>query len=166
MLTDEIVQNQLNLIPALNKVSGSPHPEMGTTAPVLIRLIKRQTRLCLSQQRTISHSKHSEHENYADGKNDGYYYNGGSWLRPEYCAYVTGMKHGWTPAGNRMENRIWAEINLNPDWPFSKEFIPTKWETTRSWWPSTKGLCWNIFILMADEVAGIRTPDMDPDYIK
>jgi hypothetical protein len=53
---------------------------------------------------------------------------------------------------------------IKPQWPFCKEFIPTKWTTTDSGWPSTKGLCWNVFILMADEVAGLRTPDMDPDY--
>ena len=44
-----------------------------------------------------------------------------------------------------------------PRWPFSKELRTT----TDSWWPSTRGLCWNVFILMADEVAGLRTPDMD-----
>ena len=65
-----------------------------------------------------------------------------------------------------MENRVWAEIYLNSKWPFSKEFIPTKWTTTDSWWVSTKGLCWNIFILMADEVADLRKPGMDPDYKK
>ena len=87
-------------------------------------------------------------------------------MRAEYCAYVVGQKHGWEKAGKLMENRIWAEINLNPDWPFSKEFIPTRWTTTDSWWVSTKGLCWNVFILMANELAGLRTPDMDPDYQK
>ena len=163
MLTDDIVQNELNLIPALNKVSGSPHPELGTTAPVLIRLIKNKPGYAFLSKEYQPFEKFGE-ENYANGKNDGYYYNGGSWLRPEYCAYVVGMKHGWAPARNRMENRVWAEINLNPHWPFSKEFIPTKWTSTNAWWPSTKGLCWNIFILMADEVAGMRTPDMDPDF--
>ena len=87
-------------------------------------------------------------------------------MRAEYCAYVTGLKHGWVKARSLMENRVWAEINLNPEWPFSKEFIPTKWTTTDSWWPSTRGLCWNVFILMANEVAGLRTPGMDPDYKK
>jgi len=51
-------------------------------------------------------------------------------------------------------------------WPFSKEFIPTKWTTTDSWWLSSRGLCWNVFILMANEVANLRTPDMDPDFKK
>jgi hypothetical protein len=77
---------------------------------------------------------------------------------------VAGLKHGWAPAKSLMENRIWAEIYLNPEWPFSKEFIPTKWDTLDTWWPSTRGLCWNVFILMANEVAGLRTPEMDPDF--
>ena len=92
--------------------------------------------------------------------------NGGSWMRPEYCAYVVGLRHGMANAKPLMANRAWAEINLNPKWPYSKEFIPTKWTTTDSWWPSTRGLCWNVFILMANEVAGLRTPEMDPDFRK
>lgn len=63
-----------------------------------------------------------------------------------------------------MENRIWAEMYLNPHWPFSKEFIPTRWLNFQEWWPSTRGLCWNVFMLQANEMAGLRTPDMDPDY--
>lgn len=65
-----------------------------------------------------------------------------------------------------MVSRTWAEINLNLQWPYSKEFIPTHWTTTDSWWPSTRGLCWNVFILTANEVAGLRNPEMDPDYKK
>ena len=104
--------------------------------------------------------------NYKDGARDGFYYNGGSWMRAEYCAYVVGLKHGWEKATILMENRVWAEINLNPKWPYSKEFIPTKWTNTDAWWPSTRGLSWNVFILMANEVAGLRTPGMDPDFEK
>lgn len=163
MLTDEMVINHLDQIPILNKVSNSPHPEIGSTAPVLIRLTndkKGYAYLSGDYQPFEEFGK----ANYSDGRNDGYYYNGGSWLRGEYCAYVTGLRHGWKKATKLMENRLWAEIYLNPKWPFSKEFIPTKWTTTDSWWPSTKGLCWNVFILMANEVAGLRTPEMDPDY--
>jgi hypothetical protein len=165
ILTDEMVINHLNQIPILNKVPNSPHPEFGTTAPILIRLTKDKKGYAFLSKDYQPFEKFGE-ENYSDGKNDGYYYNGGSWLRAEYCAYVTGLKHGWKKATKLMENRIWAEIYLNPKWPFSKEFIPTKWSTTDSWWPSTKGLCWNVFILMADEVAGLRKPEMDPDYVK
>jgi hypothetical protein len=163
ILTDDMVINHLNQIPLLNKSAGSPHPEYGTTAPILIRLTKDKKGYAFLTKDYQPFEKFGE-ENYADGKNDGFYYNGGSWFRPEYCAYVTGLKHGWNRAKDLMENRIWAEINLNPNWPFSKEFIPTRWTSFDSWWPSTRGLCWNVFILMADEVAGLRKPEMDPDY--
>jgi hypothetical protein len=164
ILTDSMVINQLEHFPILNKVSNSPHPEYGTTAPICIRVTNDQKGWAYLSREYQPFEKFGE-DNYSNGKNDGYYYNGGSWMRAEYCAYVTGLKHGWTKARQLMDNRVWAEINLNPKWPFSKEFIPTKWTTTDSWWPSTKGLCWNVFILMADEVAGLRTPDMDPDFL-
>jgi hypothetical protein len=165
MLTDEMVKNQLDGVPSLNKVSNSPHPEYGTTAPICIRLTDDSTGYAYLSGDYQPFGKWGE-ENYSNGKSDGFYYNGGSWFRAEYCAYVVGLKHGWTKARPMMENRIWAEIYLNPRWPFSKEFIPTKWTSTDSWWVSTKGLCWNVFILMADEVAGLREPGMDPDYRK
>ena len=163
MLTDEMVKNHLDQIPVLNKVSNSPHPEYGTTAPICVRLTKDAKGFSYLTGDYQPFEKFGE-ENYSNGKSDGFYYNGGSWFRAEYCAYVAGLKHGWKKSKILMENRVWAEIYLNPKWPFSKEFTPTKWTTTDSWWPSTKGLCWNVFILMADEVAGLRTPDMDPDY--
>lgn len=165
ILTDEMVVNHLNQMPVLNKVKNSPHPDYGTTAPICIRLTndkKGYAYLSADYQPFGEFGK----SNYADGSQDGVYYNGGSWFRAEYSAYVVGQKHGWKKAKILMENRAWAEINLNPKWPYSKEFIPTKWTTTDSWWPSTRGLCWNVFMLMADEVAGLRTPEMDPDYIK
>ena len=158
-----MVKNHLDQIPALNKVGNSPHPELGTTAPICVQLT-RDAKGYAYMDDVYQPFEDFGKNNYANGQRDGVYYNGGSWFRAEYCAYVTGLKHGWEPAIARMENRVWAEIYLNPDWPFSKEFIPTKWETTDSWWTSTRGLCWNVFILMANEVAGLRTPDMDPDF--
>jgi len=163
ILTDEMVKNHLDQMPVLNKVSNSPHPEYGTTAPICVRITKDAKGFSYLTGDYQPFEKFGE-ENYSNGKSDGFYYNGGSWFRAEYCAYVVGLKHGWKTANILMENRVWAEIYLNPKWPFSKEFTPTKWTTTDSWWPSTKGLCWNVFILMANEVAGLRTPDMDPDY--
>ena len=165
ILTDEMVKNHLDQIPVLNKVSNSPHPELGTTAPICVRLTKDAKGFAYLSGDYQPFEKFGE-ENYSNGKSDGYYYNGGSWFRAEYCAYVVGLKHGWTKANTLMENRVWAEIYLNPKWPFSKEFTPTQWTTTDSWWPSTRGLCWNVFILIADEVAGLRTPVMDPDHKK
>ena len=165
MLTDEMVISHLNQMPVLNKVAESPYPELGTTAPICVRLTRGKKGFAYLSGDYQPFEKFGE-DNYSNGKNDGYYYNGGSWMRAEYCAYVVGLKHGWKNARKLMENRVWAEIHLNPKWPFSKEFIPTKWTSTDAWWVSTKGLCWNVFILMANEVAGLRTPDMDPDYKK
>ena len=165
ILTDEMVKNQLDRIPVLNKVSNSPHPEYGTTAPICVRLTNDAKGYAYLSGDYQPFEKFGE-ENYSNGKSDGFYYNGGSWFRAEYCAYVVGLRHSWSKATFLMDNRVWAEIYLHPNWPFSKEFIPTKWTTTDSWWPSTKGLCWNVFILMANEVAGLRTPGMDPDYEK
>ncbi|GAP44115.1 hypothetical protein TBC1_112276 [Lentimicrobium saccharophilum] len=163
ILTDEMVQNHLEQMPVLNKVPQSPHPEYGTTAPILVRKTRDKKGYSFLTGDYQPFGKFGE-DNYSNGTNDGYYYNGGSWFRAEYCAYVAGLKHGWEPAVKRMENRVWAEIYLHPGWPFSKEFIPTKYATTDSWWPSTRGLCWNVFMLMANEVAGLRMPEMDPDF--
>ncbi|MFV8341005.1 hypothetical protein [Flavobacterium sp. XS2P39] len=165
ILTDEMVVNHLEKMPILNKVPNAPHPEYGTTAPVCIRLTNDTQGYTYLSPEYQPFGEFGE-SNYKGGATDGVYYNGGSWMRPEYCAYVVGQRHGWDKAKKLMENRAWAEINLNPKWPYSKEFIPTKWTTTDSWWPSTRGLCWNVFILMAGEVAGIRTPEMDPDFKK
>ncbi len=163
LLTDEMVARHLELMPVLNRHADAPHPELGTTAPICVRLIKDAPGWAYLSGDYQPFEKFGE-ENYSNGKSDGFYYNGGSWFRAEYCAYVTGMRHGWKPARALMENRVWAEISLHPGWPFSKEFIPTKWTSLDSWWQSTRGLCWNVFILMANEVAGMRTPEMDPDY--
>jgi hypothetical protein len=163
LLTDSMVINHLNQMPILNKVPNSPHPEYGTTAPICVRLTNNEkgySYLSSDYQPFREFGK----VNYKDGARDGVYYNGGSWMRAEYCAYVVGLRHGWNKAQMLMENRAWAEINLNPKWPYSKEFIPTKWSTTNSWWPSTRGLCWNVFVLTANEVASLRTPAMDPDF--
>ncbi len=165
MLSDEMVINHLEQIPILNKDSNAPHPEYGTTAPVCVRLTNDEKGYAYLSPEYQPFAEFGE-TNYKDGARDGFYYNGGSWMRPEYAAYAVGKRHGWKKAEALMENRAWAEINLNPKWPYSKEFIPTKWTTTDSWWPSTRGLCWNVFVLMANEVAGLRTPEMDPDFKK
>lgn len=165
MLTDEMVINHLEQVPVLNKNAHAPHPELGTTAPICIRLThdsKGYTYMTPDYQPFGAFGVNS----YGNHARDGFYYNGGSWLRAEYCAYVVGLKHGWKKARKLMENRLWAEFNLNPDMPYSKEFIPTKYTSTDSWWKSTRGLCWNVFVIMADELAGLRTPEMDPDYVK
>jgi hypothetical protein len=87
---------------------------------------------------------------------DGQYYNGGSWMRNEICAYVAGMKHGWEPAEERIKNRMLAEIDLNYDEPFSHEIIPMDLSQPGCWWPSARVFSWNVFALVALEVAGLK----------
>ncbi|MFA5046390.1 MAG: hypothetical protein WC542_10720 [Paludibacter sp.] len=97
---------------------------------------------------------------------NGIYYNAGSWMREEICGYVAGMKHGWKPAEKRIKDRLKAEITLNPDEPFSHEFLPYDLSVPGCWWPSTRVFSWNVFVLKALEVAGMRTPEQDPNYLR
>ncbi|MBI9066763.1 MAG: hypothetical protein JEZ09_05680 [Salinivirgaceae bacterium] len=87
---------------------------------------------------------------------NGQYYNGGSWMRNEICAYVVGKKHGWEPAKERIEKRMLAEINLNYNEPFSHEIIPMDLSQPNCWWPSARVFSWNVFTLIALEVGEMR----------
>jgi len=87
---------------------------------------------------------------------NGQYYNGGSWMRNEICAYVVGKKHGWEPAEERIKKRMLAEINLNYEEPFSHEIIPMDLSQPNCWWPSARVFSWNIFALIALEAAEMR----------
>jgi len=87
---------------------------------------------------------------------DGQYYNGGSWMRNEICAYAAGKKHGWEPAEERIIKRMRAEINLNYNEPFSHEIIPLDLSQPNCWWPSARVFSWNVFSIIALEVAGMR----------
>lgn len=95
---------------------------------------------------------------------NGVYYNAGSWMREEICGYVAGLKHGWKPAEKRIRDRLKAEITLNPDQPFSHEFLPYDLSVPGAWWPSARVFSWNVFVLKALEVAGMRSPEQDPGY--
>ncbi|MDO9154865.1 MAG: hypothetical protein Q7U47_14355 [Paludibacter sp.] len=97
---------------------------------------------------------------------NGIYYNAGSWMREEICGYVAGMKHGWLPAEKRIKDRLKAEISTHPDEPFSHEFLPYDLAVPNCWWPSTRVFSWNVFVLKALEVAGMRTPELDPNYLR
>ena len=97
---------------------------------------------------------------------NGIYYNAGSWMREEICGYVCGLKHGWKPAEKRIKDRLTTEITLNPDEPFSHEFLPYDLTVPNCWWPSTRVFSWNVFVLKALEVAGMRTPEQDPNYLR
>ncbi|MFC1743058.1 hypothetical protein ACFL35_03615 [Candidatus Riflebacteria bacterium] len=93
----------------------------------------------------------------------GIYYNGGSWLRVEYMAYVVALKHGWKKAKQRMKKRLFAEFNNKPDEPVSHEWMPC---TPGVEWNMSRVFAWNVFILMANEVAGLRKPEQSPGYRK
>ncbi len=83
----------------------------------------------------------------------GIYYNGGSWMRVEYLAYVAALKHGWPHAKDRMHKRLLADINNKPDEPLSHEWMPCKPGVE---WNMSKVFAWNAFIIIANEVAGLR----------
>jgi hypothetical protein len=87
-------------------------------------------------------------------------------MREEICGYVAGLKHGWKPAEKRIKERLETEITLNSDEPFSHEFLPYDLTVPNCWWPSTRVFSWNVFALKALEVAGIRNPEQDPNYLK
>jgi hypothetical protein len=93
---------------------------------------------------------------------DGIYYNGGSWLRIELCGYVTGQLHGWTGAREAIANRLWAEINISPDFPTSQEYLAT--DPAHPFFGYHRVFAWNSFVLQTLEQAGLRSPQMDPDY--
>jgi hypothetical protein len=97
--------------------------------------------------------------------NNGIYYNAGSWMREEICGYVAGLRHGWEPAEKRIKNRLTAEITLHPDEPLSHEFLPFDLRVPGCWWPGTRVFSWNVFVLKALEVAGMRKPEQDPHYL-
>lgn len=95
---------------------------------------------------------------------NGIYYNAGSWMREEICGYVAGLKHGWEKAESRIRERLHTEITLHPDEPFSHEFLPYDLSVKDCWWPSTRVFSWNVFVLRAMEVAGLRKPSQDPGF--
>ena len=93
---------------------------------------------------------------------DGIYYNGGSWMRIEICGYVAGKLHVWTKADQAIANRLWAEINISPAFPTSQEYLAT--DASHPFFGYHRVFAWNAFVLRALEVAGLRTPEMDPDH--
>lgn len=95
---------------------------------------------------------------------NGIYYNAGSWMREEVCGYVAGLRHGWNKAEQRIRERLHTEITLHSDEPFSHEFLPYDLSVEGCWWPSTRVFSWNVFVLRALEVAGLRSPNQDPGF--
>jgi hypothetical protein len=164
MLPDEMVCNHLDRIPVLMPRPDAPFPEMqGTVRPFFIGLPAAGGWSYFTEKwHPMVSETHAA--SYADHAMDGVYYNGASWMRIEVCAYVTGLLHGWSQARKAIANRLWAEIHISPDFPTSHEYLAT--DPGNPFFGYHRVFAWNSFVLTALEVAGLRTPEMDPDYRK
>jgi hypothetical protein len=163
ILTDEMVVNHLNRIPAIMPRSDCPYPESGgTVRPILIGLPEGPKDWSFFTSKWHPMVSDSFAANYANHAMDGIYYNGGSWMRIELCGYVTGQLHGWSGARKAIANRLWAEINISPDFPTSQEYLAT--DPAHPFFGYHRVFAWNSFVLQALEQAGLRSPQMDPNY--
>lgn len=163
ILTDEMVTSHLDRIPVMLPLPTAPHPELGgTVRPIFIGLDPGPKGWRYFTEHWHPMASDSYAESYANHQMDGVYYNGGSWMRIEICGYIAGMLHGWKPAKKAIENRIWAEINVAPDFPTSQEYLAT--DPRNPSFGSHRVFAWNAFVLQALEKIGMRSPEMDPDY--
>jgi hypothetical protein len=168
MLSDEMVVNHLDRIPTMMHRKDCPHPEAGgAVRPILIGL--PEAGAGASSWKYFTEKWHpmvsdSFAASYANQGMDGIYYNGGSWMRIEVCGYVTGQLHGWSGATKAIANRLWAELNIDPEFPTSQEYLAT--DPAHPFFGYHRVFAWNSFILLALELAGLRSADMDPDYRK
>jgi hypothetical protein len=163
ILTDEMVVNHLDHIPAMMSRRDCPHPEAGgTVRPILIGLPEGGKPWSYFHESWHPMISDSFAASYANHGMDGIYYNGGSWMRIEVCGYVTGKLHGWSAATKAIRNRLWAELNISSDFPTSQEYLAT--DAAHSFFGYHRVFAWNSFILQALEQANLRNPEMDPDY--
>jgi hypothetical protein len=153
ILSDEMVQNHLDQIPAMLARRDAPHPQAGTVRPILIGLTKDGWRYATAAWHPMVSSEHASR--YSEQRMDGIYYNGGSWLRIEICGYVTGKLHGWAKADDAIANRLWAEINIDPDFPTSQEYLAT--DPAHPFFGFHRVFAWNSFVFQALEMAGLRS---------
>jgi len=163
VLTDEMLINHLDRIPLLLPSKSAPYPEMdGTVRPIFIGLKEdgRGWDYFTDSWHPMISKEHGA--NYANHNMDGIYYNGGSWMRIEICGYVTGKLHGWKKADQAIANRLWAEINISPDFPTSQEYLAT--DLRHPFFGYHRVFAWNAFIFQALEMAGLRKLEMDSDY--
>ena len=163
ILTDEMVTNHLDRIPLLLPSKDAPFPNAGgSVRPIFIGLKEggRGWDYFTDSWHPMISNEHGA--NFADHNMDGIYYNGGSWLRLEVCGYVTGKLHGWAKADEAIANRLWAEINISPDFPTSQEYLAT--DPRHPFFGYHRVFAWNAFIFQALELAGLRKAEMDPDY--
>jgi len=165
LLTDEMVVNHLDRIPVMMPRAECPFPRAkGTVRPILIGLRdpdKNGKRWSYFDEKWHPMISDSFATTYANHSADGIYYNGGSWMRIEICGYVAGMLHGWSPAKEAIANRLWAELNIAPEFPMSQEYIAT--DPANPYYGYHRVFAWNSFVLQALELAGLRTAGMDPD---
>ena len=165
ILTDEMVLSHLDRIPVMMPREKCPHPELGgTVRPILIGLTEREPGWGYFTEKWHPMVSDSFASSYGNHGMDGIYYNGGSWMRIEVCGYVTGMLHGWNSARKAIENRLWAEINVDPDFPTSQEYLAT--DPEHPYFGYHRVFAWNSFVLQALEQAGLRKPEMDPGYLR
>jgi len=73
-----------------------------------------------------------------------------------------GKLHGWNKADHAIANRLWAEVNISPDFPTSQEYLAT--DPRHPFFGYHRVFAWNAFILQALEMTGLRKPEMDPSY--
>jgi hypothetical protein len=163
ILTDEMVVSHLDRIPTMMPRKDCPHPEVGgTVRPILIGLPPDGTDWKYFTETWHPMISDSFAASYANHGMDGIYYNGSSWMRIEICGYVAGKLHGWSGATKAIENRLWAEINVAPDFPTSQEYMAT--DPAHPFFGYHRVFAWNSFVLQALELAGMRTSKMDPDF--
>jgi len=163
ILTDEMVLNHLDRIPAMTPRKDCPHPEAGgAVRPILIGVPEGSSGWSYFNENWHPMVSDSFAASYANHGMDGIYYNGGSWMRIEVCGYVAGKLHGWSSATKAIANRLWAELNISPEFPTSQEYLAT--DAAHPFFGYHRVFAWNSFILQALEQAGLRTPEMDPDY--
>ncbi|MGD0010012.1 MAG: hypothetical protein ABSE93_15880 [Terriglobia bacterium] len=163
ILTGEMMCNHLDRMPVFLPREDAPYPETGGTArAVLIGITEDRKGWRYASDTWHPMISDSFAANYANHSMDGIYYNGGSWMRIEICGYVAGKLHGWSKADKAIANRLWAELNIAPDFPTSQEYLAT--DPAHPFFGYHRVFAWNSFVLLALELAGLRKPEMDPDY--
>jgi hypothetical protein len=165
IISDEMLIHHLERIPLLLPHGDAPHPASGgTVRPIFIGLTEEGKGWGYFTERWHPLISNEHSANYANHNMDGVYYNGGSWMRLEICGYVAGKLHGWAKADHAIQNRLWAETRICPEFPTSQEYLAT--DPNRLFFGYHRVFAWNAFVLQALEMAGLRTPEMDPDHLK
>ena len=165
ILTDQMVVNHLDHIPVMLPRKDCPYPaEGGSVRPIFIGLPMGKKEWSYFTEKWHPMVSDSYAASYRNKAMDGVYYNGGSWMRIEVCGYVAGKLHGWKKADTAIANRLWAEINIDDDFPTSQEYLAT--DSRNPFFGYHRVFAWNAFVLQALEMAGLRAPGMDPDCLR